>query len=54
MNKIAALFFMALFLSCILFHSSGPEPSSQKEYMVATQNPDKAKLKEITNPKKSK
>ncbi|KEH28361.1 hypothetical protein MTR_5g088665 [Medicago truncatula] len=54
MNKISALFFMALLLSCMPFHSSRTEPSFQKEYLVATHNPDKAKLKEITNPKKSK
>ncbi|AES94502.1 putative phytosulfokine [Medicago truncatula] len=40
MNKIAALFFMTLFLSCMLTHSSRPEPSFQKESMVATQKLD--------------
>ncbi|AES76234.1 hypothetical protein MTR_6g074110 [Medicago truncatula] len=54
MNKIAALFFMALLLSCMLFHSSRPDPSFQKEFLVATHNPDKSKTQRNHQTQKKK
>jgi hypothetical protein len=38
MNKIAAMFFMAVFLHCMLTHSARPEPPFQKESLVVTQH----------------
>ncbi|XP_045816284.1 phytosulfokines 3-like [Trifolium pratense] len=38
MNKIAAMFFMALFLHCMLTHSARHEPPFQKESLVVTQH----------------
>ncbi|XP_058778097.1 phytosulfokines 3-like [Vicia villosa] len=40
MNRITAMFFMSLFLCCMLTHSARHEPSFQKESLVVTQHED--------------
>ncbi|KAL2348293.1 hypothetical protein Fmac_002293 [Flemingia macrophylla] len=40
MNKITALFFLALFLCCMITHSSRHEPAFQKEPLESRQLED--------------
>ncbi|XP_027362284.1 phytosulfokines-like [Abrus precatorius] len=40
MSKITAMFFLAMFLCCILTHSASPEPAFHKESLIVTQHQD--------------